>query len=79
MDTSSHDLSNLFAQLGLEGDPAAIHAFAQTHQIDAHVPITEATFWTAAQMRFLKDCYLQDSDWVPVVDDLNVLLHQGRV
>jgi len=71
MDTSRHHFSDLFAQLGLAHDPAAIATF-----ITRHTPLTEgvrlpdAAFWSPTQAAFLRESLAQDSDWAGVVDQL---------
>jgi hypothetical protein len=77
MDTSTHDMAALFAQLGLDNSSAAIEQFIHQHQLHDRAKLTEALFWSAGQIQFLKDCYREDSDWIPIVDDLNAQLHQG--
>ena len=76
MEPLTHNMSNLFAQLGLPNDPAAIKQFISTHSnLDHHILIAEAPFWTAAQAAFLKEEILMDADWVSVIDELNAALH----
>lgn len=76
MDARLHTMDNLFAQLGLPSEPAAIDAF-----IDAHRPLGEgvalyrADFWSASQRDFLKEEIIVDADWAAVIDELNVRLH----
>jgi hypothetical protein len=77
MQLIDHDMPTLFEQLGLPSDDAAIRAF-----IDAHRPLpeammlSEAPFWSDAQATFLRESWREDSDWAPVVDTLNALLHE---
>jgi len=76
IEASTHNMSNLFSQLGLPNDPDSIQAFFATHgKLDSNVLITEASFWTAAQATFLKEEILMDADWAAVIDELNVALH----
>jgi hypothetical protein len=76
MEGPVHSLSKLFAQLGLPGDEAGI-----AHFIDTHGPLPESTslpdapFWTPSQAAFLREETLEDADWAPVIDELNVELH----
>ena len=76
MEGPIHNLSNLFAQLGLPGDEEGIARF-----IDTHGPLPESTllpyapFWTPSQAAFLREEILEDADWAPVIDELNVDLH----
>ena len=78
MDTQtqqSHILCDLFSQLGLPSDSNAIEDFIKSHRpLPEDVPISEAPFWSKSQRDLLKQAYIQDAEWVPLVDQLNVLL-----
>ncbi|MCH8536165.1 MAG: DUF2789 domain-containing protein [Alkalimonas sp.] len=74
MDTSTHTLANLFAQLGLDNDPAAIDRFVQQHRLAEHVPLEEAPFWNKGQASFIAESLKEDADWAEVIDELNALL-----
>jgi len=70
-------LGTLFTQLGLPSDPASIDEFIATHQpLPNHMKVSEAPFWSEAQGSFLKEQLLDDAEWAPVVDELNVRLHE---
>lgn len=79
MQQPMHDRSQLFAQLGLPSDSAAIDEFIARH---APLPeaqrLHEASFWTPAQAAFLREEMLGDADWAEVIDALNVDLHARR-
>ncbi len=75
METPIHRMTNLFAQLGLPSDQAAIEHFIETHRPLATSALHEAPFWTPAQAAFLHDEILEDADWAEVVDELNAQLH----
>jgi hypothetical protein len=76
MDLSVHNLSSLFDQLGLQSDQSAVERFIEMHRpIATDVLLADAPFWTSAQASFLRDELIKDSDWVEVVDQLNVRLH----
>lgn len=76
MELPNPDLSTLFAQLGLDNDPASIDAFiAEHYPLPDDVKVTEAPFWSKAQRTLLKDEMMGDGDWALVVDELNVRLH----
>ncbi len=76
MDLSSHQLSNLFDQLGLESDPNAIEAFIKEHSpLATNVLLADASFWTNSQAAFLREEILNDADWAEVIDQLNERLH----
>ncbi|UUZ63498.1 DUF2789 domain-containing protein [Polaromonas sp. P1(28)-13] len=78
MDTSHHDLSNLFLQLGLPGEPQAIDAFLADHRLHAGTALPEAPFWSRAQAEFLREALADDSDWAEAADELAMLLSQNR-
>lgn len=75
MEAPTHDMANLFAQLGLPSDPTGIDAFIAVH---APLPLTlrlhEAPCWTAAQAAFLQEGVQADSDWAEVIDALDEAL-----
>jgi hypothetical protein len=72
MDTSRHTMSNLFAQLGLPAEPAAIDAFIAAHRpLGDGVALYRAPFWTTSQRTFLKEEIIEDADWAGVIDQLN--------
>ncbi|MFS2157044.1 DUF2789 domain-containing protein [Pseudomonas sp. Pseusp122] len=76
MNTDTPTLSLLFDQLGLPSDQAGIDNFVRTHSpLPNEVKLSEADFWTPQQAKLLKDEILEDAEWAPVVDELNVLLH----
>lgn len=76
MEEPLHSMSNLFAQLGLPADDAAIERFIATHSpLPPNMELSQAPFWTPAQAAFLRDEWREDADWVEVVDQLNVRLH----
>lgn len=75
MDTTSPRMTNLFLQLGLPADAAAIAAFIGTHQLPEAVRIAEAPFWNDGQRQFLREQLAEDAEWAIVVDELNEVLH----
>ena len=77
MESQTHTLANLFAQLGLPNEPRAMEAFIATHAplADA-IPLAEAAFWTPSQAAFLKAEIAEDADWSAVVDSLNLQLRR---
>ncbi len=74
MDTSSHDVTALFAQLGLPNDERSIQQFVHSHRLNAGTTIDQASFWNPAQACLLKEALLQDSDWCEAADALACLL-----
>ena len=76
MEAPTHSINNLFAQLGLPSDDAAIEHFIKTHQaLTTSVVLSDATFWTPAQAAFLREEILKDADWAEIIDQLNAKLH----
>ena len=72
MDDQWHGMTNLFAQLGLASEPAAIQAFIAAHRpLSARIPLHEAAFWTPAQAEFLREQIENDSDWAGIIDKLD--------
>ncbi|WP_407291580.1 DUF2789 domain-containing protein [Stutzerimonas zhaodongensis] len=77
MELPNKDLGTLFEQLGLPSDPASIDAFIATHRpIPNGMKVSDAPFWSEAQGSFLKEQLMDDAEWAPVVDELNVRLHE---
>ena len=77
MELPNKDLGILFAQLGLPADPASIDEFIARHRpLPNHMKVSEAPFWSDAQGSLLKELLLEDAEWAPVVDELNVRLHE---
>jgi hypothetical protein len=73
-------MPNLFAQLGLPSDPAAIDGFVESHSpLAPGLALSEAPFWTPSQAAFLREETLGDADWAEVIDALNrELASHGR-
>lgn len=75
MDLSKHDLTGLFAQLGLNNDSQGIKEFIATHKgLQQEVKLQDATMWSKSQANFLNDALALDSDWSEVVDVLDSML-----
>ncbi len=75
MEQFEHTLNNLFAQLGLPDSDNDIDLFIQQHcPIPENISIEEAEFWSNSQSQFLKEALIEDSDWVEVIDQLDVRL-----
>ena len=71
MDPHFHRLSDLFRQLGLPNDPAAIDAFiAANRPLGPGVNLADAPFWLPSQAQFLREALAVDADWAEVVDAL---------
>lgn len=76
MDTGRHELPQLFGQLGLDNDAAAIRAFIATHWLEHEVELPDAPFWNASQSAFLRQALADDAEWAEAVDELATLLSQ---
>lgn len=75
MEASMHTMNQLFEQLGLPSDDAAIDAFVARHRpLDSSMKLSEAPFWSSAQACFLREEILDDADWAEVVDRLDALM-----
>jgi hypothetical protein len=75
MNTPFHALSDLFRQLGLADEPAAIERFISTHRpLPAGQALCDAPFWSPSQAQFLRESLARDADWAEPVDTLAVLL-----
>ena len=56
MDTDFHRLCDLFAQLGLPDEPAAVEAFIARHRpLPPGTTVCDAPFWSPAQSQFLRE------------------------
>ena len=78
MESTMHTLNNLFAQLGLPSDDAAIESFIKSHShLATSLSLSEAPFWTPAQAAFLGEEIMNDADWAEVIDQLNAMLHRA--
>lgn len=79
MDTTTHhSLAELFAQLGLPNSPAEMHQFIDQHRpLALSFNLSEAPFWTASQVAFLKEHWqADDGDWALKIDELNAALRE---
>ena len=79
MDTTTHhDLDDLFRQLGLPDSPADIRQFIRRHRpLPQTLNLSEAPFWNASQVAFLREQWHQDDgDWCGLIDQLNALLRE---
>ena len=79
MESPVHSLPSLFKQIGLPDDPASFEKFVAVHSpLKPELHLADAFFWTPGQKAFLREEILDDSDWAEVVDELNLLLREGR-
>lgn len=74
MNTCSHDLPALFAQLGLPSDMASINSFIASHELPPGTRLPFASFWTPAQCQFLKEALNDDAEWAEAADEMAMLL-----
>ncbi len=74
MDTSSHSMKNLFAQLGLANSDTSIDNFIQNNHLPPDIPLENAAFWSAGQAQFIHEAIVEDADWAEVVDHLDAQL-----
>lgn len=75
MQSPNHSLSELFTQLGLPAEPAAIDAFVSAHRpLPNGIRLEDAPFWSDAQRTLLREDIADDADWASMADLLNNLL-----
>ncbi|MBA6290175.1 DUF2789 domain-containing protein [Colwellia sp. MB3u-4] len=75
MDLSKHNMTSLFAQLGLKNSDEEIERFiASNLGIPVNQALADADFWSNGQAQFLQEAIVLDSDWSEVVDSLDALL-----
>lgn len=75
MEPGTHNLRNLFEQLGRPGTEADIERFVAAHRpLADDIALADAPFWTAAQAQFLREEVEDDADWAEVIDQLNLML-----
>lgn len=78
MDLSTHNLTNLFDQLGLASDESSIRDFIEKNApIPSDQPIYEAACFNDAQAAFLAQGLDEDSDWTEVIDTLHSALAEN--
>ena len=75
MDTSKHNLTTLFDQLGMASDKTSIEDFVARHApLPRDIAIQDAPFWSESQSHFLEEGLEEDSDWAEMIDELDALL-----
>lgn len=75
MEPTFHRMSELFRQLGLPDDPAAIEDFLARHRpLPLGLALPEASFWTPSQAALLRDKLAEDADWAELIDELAAML-----
>ena len=80
MNNRTHDMPELFAQLGLPADARAHQRFhSRASPARARARTRDGTILEpGAGRRFLDEALAADADWAPVVDALNLELHRGH-
>lgn len=75
MEKANHALGELFLQLGLSDEPAAIEQFIARHRpLPSGMHLADAPFWTSSQAQFLREEINDDADWAELVDTLAAML-----
>jgi hypothetical protein len=77
MEPAIHRFSELFAQMGLPNDGAAIRQFLTAHApLPNAIDLPDAPFWSQAQASFLREALQEDSDWAELADQLSEALRE---
>jgi len=77
MESAIHRFSELFAQMGLPNDAAAIRQFLTAHApLSNAIDLPDAPFWSQAQADFLREALQEDSDWAELADQLSEALRE---
>lgn len=79
MNNTKPRMTHLFEQLGLDASEEAIANFIASHQLEADISISQASYWNNAQRQFLQEKIQSDGEWALVVDQLNESLHEDSV
>ncbi|APW39942.1 hypothetical protein RD110_24315 [Rhodoferax koreense] len=75
MDLTNHVMTDLFDQLGLPSSEAEMTQFIADHRpLPESVKLADAPFWSKGQAQFLREEINEDSEWAPLVDQLNTSL-----
>ena len=76
MESPTHNMSQLFAQLGQPCDASEIATFiAEGRPLAGHIRLDEAVFWSASQALLLREAIGDDADWAEIAEALNSELH----
>lgn len=77
MDTSKHNFSTLFEQLGMPSDSKSIEEFIAKHSpLPGDIALQDAPFWSESQSHFLEEGLEEDSDWAEIIDELDALMRR---
>ena len=72
MGNYEHNMSDLFAQLGLPDGDQDIDKFIHLHRpLADSLSLEKAVFWNIGQSQFIHEALFDDSDWSELVDQLN--------
>lgn len=75
MEPAIHRLPDLFRQLGLPDEPAAIEHFIAAHRpLPPGTSLPDAPFWSPSQAQFLREEVSEDADWAELVDQFAALM-----
>lgn len=75
MESPFHSLVDLFKQLGLPSEPAAIQAFIDSNRSACvGCSVQDAPVWSPSQAAFLRTAIDDDADWAIAAESLADLL-----
>lgn len=75
MESPFHSLVDLFKQLGLPHEPAAIRAFIERNRSAClGCSVQDAPVWSESQAAFLREAVEADADWAIAAESLADLL-----
>lgn len=75
MENTTHTMQDLFQQLGLPDDDAAIAQFiARQRPLAPQLRLFDAPIWSVSQAAFLRDKLREDGDWSMLIDELDARL-----
>ena len=79
MEPPTHQMTDLFKQLGLSERPQDMAGFIARHRpLPDRLALPDAPFWNPAQSDFLREGLAQDADWAVVVDQLDASLRNSK-
>ena len=75
MEPHTHELCDLFKQLGLPSQTHEVESFIASHRpLPVGTALADASFWSPTQAAMLRQGVSDDADWSAPVDLLGVLL-----
>jgi ClpP class serine protease len=76
MQPTTHNLADLFSQLGLDAEPRDIDRFIARHRpMRDGTELADGAFWSPTQAQFLREVLNEDAEWAAAVEELNARLH----